>query len=282
MKFLSNAHTHTPYCDGKSSLREVIREARRLGFVSLGFSGHADQGFDFDYSMSDGRQAAYEHELRALQRELNTGEGPRLWIGLEQDALVPGARKMQNKARFDYILGSTHYLTRDFHGQAVAADGRFDTLQSYVWEVFSGDWMAMIQRYYDLHVSMLLGDRPDIIGHFDLVRKWAEAAGLFDASSMAYRQIAFSALEKAFPCGGVLEVNTGGMARGYLKETLPSKELLAAWREMGGQVTVTSDSHNAALLDFGLDEALVLLRALGYRSVQRLGTGDELWETLEL
>lgn len=282
MRFLSNAHTHTTYCDGKNSPGELIREARKMGFVSLGFSGHGDQGFDFAYSMSDGKQEAYERELRALQGEQKAGEGPRLWVGVEQDALTPRGRKAQNKARLDYILGSTHYLTLDFHGRVVAADGGFDILRAYVQEVHRGDWMAMVQRYYDLHVDMLLHDRPDIIGHFDLVRKGAEAGGLFDAGSMAYRRRALSALERALPCGDVLEVNTGGMARGYLKAPNPSRELLGAWREMGGQVTITSDCHDAAFLDFGLDDALGLLRELGYRSVQRLGTGESLWDTLEL
>lgn len=281
MRFLSNAHTHTPYCDGKSSPQEMIREARRLGFVSLGFSGHGDQGFDFAYSMSYGKQEAYERQLRAMQEELSTGEGPRLWVGLEQDALTPPEKKAQNRARLDYILGSTHYLDRDFHGQVVAADGDSETLAAYAQEVFQGDLMAVVRRYFDLHVEMLLEDRPHIIGHFDLIRK-SSGSGLFDAGSKAYRGIALEALERALPCGGVMEVNTGSIARGYLEEPYPSLELLGAWREMGGPVTLTSDCHDAALLNFGLDETLLTLRALGYRSVLRLGTANALWEAVEL
>lgn len=282
MQFLSNAHTHTPYCDGRSGIPEMIRQAQRLGFVSLGFSGHGDQGFDFAYSMSHGRQEAYERHLRALQGEMDQGEGPRLWVGLEQDGLTPPEQKVRNRARFDYILGSTHYLEQDFHGRAVAADGPAHILAAYIREVFQGDGIALARRYFDLHTAMLLEDRPQIIGHFDLVRRAAEVGALFDSSAPAYRAAALQALERAFPCGAVLEVNTGGMARSGMKEPYPSWELLGAWREMGGQVTLTSDCHDAALLNFGLEETLSALGDLGYARVLRLGTGEALWESLEL
>ncbi len=283
MRFLSNAHTHTPYCDGRTPPAEMIAEAARLGFVSLGFSGHADQGFDDDYSMGHGKQEEYRKELRALQaRQRNTGEGPCLWVGLEQDGLVSAAQKAENRTLFDYVLGSTHYLCGDFHGEPVAVDGDLAALKAYAKEACGGDWMGVAKAYFDAHVAMLLKDRPHIIGHFDLVRKHAKAAGLFDPDLAAYRRLALEALTAAYPCGGVLEVNTGGMARGFVTEPYPTFELLARWRELGGAVTLTSDCHEKRLLSAGLDEAMERLKALGYRTVLRLGTGRELWEEVAL
>lgn len=280
MKFLSNAHTHTTYCDGKNTAREMLKAARQCHFLSLGFSGHADQGFDFGYSMGGGRQESYLRELRALQAELKEKqEQPRLWVGLEQDALVPLAQKLQNRERFDYILGSTHYLSADFYGQPVAVDGDVGVLMAYVEEVYAGDMLAMAQAYFDAHVNMLRVDRPDVIGHFDLVRKHASTLHL--RGSAAYPQMALAALESAYAIGGVLEVNTGGMARGYMREPFPSKELLLAWREMGGAVTLTSDCHDAALLDYGFENMLSQLKEWGYKAVLRLGTGEALWEAVE-
>ena len=52
MKILSNPHTHSLYCDGKSTIAEMADSARKLGFVSLGFSGHGHQNFDVRFSMS--------------------------------------------------------------------------------------------------------------------------------------------------------------------------------------------------------------------------------------
>ena len=64
MKFLSNAHTHTTYCDGRSDIQTLVSKAQALGFVSLGFSEHGYQDFDPDYSMSAETQQAYLAELR--------------------------------------------------------------------------------------------------------------------------------------------------------------------------------------------------------------------------
>ena len=66
MRFLSNAHTHSTFCDGKNPPEEMIRAAEKLGFVSLGFSGHASQGFDLEYSMTAETQRAYFETVRAL------------------------------------------------------------------------------------------------------------------------------------------------------------------------------------------------------------------------
>ena len=162
----------------------------------------------------------------------------------------------------------------------MAVDGSFAILQTYVEDALHGDWMRMFRIYYENLSSMLCKDRPQIIGHFDLVRKQPQLAGFF--TSPAYRRIALNALERSRACGGVLEINTGGMVKGKMSDPHPSGELMGAWLEMGGAVTVTSDCHDAAFLNFGLDRLLVTLKRIGYRSVQRLGAGDALWETIEL
>lgn len=77
MRFLSNAHTHSTFCDGKNPPEEMIRAAERLGFVSLGFSGHACQGFDWEYSMTAETQKAYLETVRTLGRTAKL----RVWAG---------------------------------------------------------------------------------------------------------------------------------------------------------------------------------------------------------
>ena len=58
------------------------------------------------------------------------------------------------------------------------------------------------------------------------MRKYALSESLFDETSPEYRRLALDALERAFPCGGVLEVNTGAIARGYRDDPYPTAELL--------------------------------------------------------
>ena len=155
-------------------------------------------------------------------------------------------------------------------------------LRRYVDEVYHGDGLAMVRDYYAIEETALLRDRPQIIGHFDLLRKYAASLSLFDEADPAYRRLALSALERAFPCGGVLEINTGGMARGYLTTPYPTLELLCAWRELGGRITLTSDCHDRRYLAHAFPQAAALARQAGFRTALRLGTGTELWEEAEL
>jgi len=282
MKFLSNAHTHTTYCDGASTVEEQLSAARRLGFVSLGFSGHAMQGFDWHYCMSEEGQREYRARLRALQlKHARLELTPKLYVGLEQDALVPPEEKERNRADFDYIITSTHYFPEPLDGAWVAVDGPPDLLKRCVAEHFGGDAYAMAQAYYALHGAAVEADRPDIIGHFDLVRKYADRLGL-DTGLPEYRAAALAALAQAHNGCKVLEVNTGGIARGYEKEPYPAAFLLDTWLDMGGDVTLTSDCHDARWLDCAFDGALALLRARGYRRVLRLSTGGGLWDEMKL
>ena len=263
MTFPSNAHTHSRWCDGADAIPAMVEAARALGFVSLGFSGHAWQGFDPDYSMAPDVQAGYFAELRALQAAPEPGF-PRLWAGLELDALAHPDCRRAACAEADYLIGSAHYLCESYSGTSVAVDGDPALLRRYVDEVYHGDGLAMARDYFAIEVNALLRDRPQIIGHFDLLRKYAASLSLFEEADPAYRRLALRALERAFPCGGVLEINTGGMARGYRKTPYPALFLLREWREMGGQILLSADAHAASTLLHGYDEAAALARAAGF------------------
>lgn len=281
MTFPSNAHTHSRWCDGADAIPAMVEAARALGFVSLGFSGHAWQGFDPDYSMAPDVQAGYFAELRALQAAPEPGF-LRLWAGLELDALAHPDCRRAACAEADYLIGSAHYLCESYGGAPVAVDGDPVLLRRYVDEVYHGDGLAMARDYFAIEITSLLRDRPQIIGHFDLLRKYAASLSLFDEADPAYRRLALSALERVFPCGGVLEINTGGMARGYLTTPYPTLELLCAWRELGGRITLTSDCHDRRYLAHAFPQAAALARQAGFRTALRLGTGTELWEEAEL
>ena len=279
MTFVSNAHTHSRWCDGLDAIPDMVEAARALGFVSLGFSSHARQGFDPAYSMAPDAQAGYFAELRALQGEPGL---PRLWAGLELDALAHPDCRREAFAHADYVIGSAHYLCESYSGVPVAVDGDPVLLRRYVDEVYHGDGLAMARDFFAIEVNALLRDRPQIIGHFDLLRKYAARLSLFDEADPAYRRLALSALEQAFPCGGVLEINTGGMARGYLTTPYPTLELLCAWHELGGQITLTSDCHDRRYLAHAFPQAAALARQAGFRTALRLGVGNALWEETAL
>jgi histidinol-phosphatase (PHP family) len=77
----------------------------------------------------------------------------------------------------------------------------------------------------------------------------------------------------------IFEVNTGAMYRYNKSEPYPSKNLLMELKKRGGEVLLTSDSHDAASLCYAFDEMRDVLKSCGFTYQKRLtknGFIDEL------
>ena len=273
MSILSCAHTHTPFCDGKTPASDMARAALEKGFVSLGFSSHAPQTFDPGYCISPDREAQYKAQILELRREYAGRMA--VYLGIERDLYA-----CVSPDGYDYFIASVHYFAHP-DGHHTAIDGHPEDLQAYVDTFCGGDALIMAARYYSLLRDYVLRDRPAIIGHFDLLRKNNAALHFLDEDSRAYRSLALDALRPLADTGALLEVNTGAMARGYLPTPYPSAFLLAEWKNWGGEVIVNSDCHDVRFLDAGYREAESLLLSLGYGHAVRLGK-NALWERFSL
>lgn len=272
MSILSSAHTHTTYCDGKSTAGEMAKAAWERGFVSLGFSGHTPQHFDTAYCMSMAGMEQYKRDVRALQKEYQGRMT--IYLGTERDRFA-----CVSADGFDYFIGSVHYIPwgNDF----APVDGDPVPLARYLKEECGGDGLLFVKRYFALLRDYILTAHPAIIGHFDLVRKNNAVLHYLDEESPAYKRMALEALEPLVQTGAILEVNTGAIGRGTLTTPYPASFLLKAWKEWGGEVMVNSDCHSADKIDVYYPQAEEMLRALGYQHAVRLGQ-NTLWERFSL
>ncbi|MBR6614460.1 MAG: hypothetical protein IKK95_00605 [Lachnospiraceae bacterium] len=66
---------------------------------------------------------------------------------------------------------------------------------------------------------------------------------------------------------GLIEVNTGAIARGWRKTPYPADYLLQTLLEEGGKPVLGSDSHDQSNLIFHFDETIELLKQIGFRQV---------------
>jgi len=264
MKLTSSTHNHSTLCDGKNTPEEMVQAALDAGFTDFGFSGHSHTPFDRGYCIRS--ETAYISTLRTLQKQYAGRLG--IAVGLEQDYYAP----TQNRAALDYIIGSVHYL-HSAAGTYYAVDGSAQELERCIQEQFSGSAIEMVRAYYALVADHVRRDRPEIIGHFDLVKKNNRDNRFFDENSTAYREIALAALDACAETGAIFEVNTGGMFRGYCPEPYPARFLLEALQEKGARVTVNADAHCAEAICYAFDEMLSLLREVGFPSVTVLENG---------
>ena len=275
-RVLSSAHVHTTFCDGRSTAEEMARTAYELGFVSLGFSSHAPQTFDHAYCIDPAREDEYIAEIRRIQKEYEGRMA--VYLGIERDL-----QSCADPEKYDYFIAAVHYYMKP-DGSFCAVDGPAEAVQRYVDEYCGGDGLKMAQQYFSMMRDYVTGSKPQIIGHFDLIKYNNSRLHLYDEDAPAYRNMALEALRAMRETDALLEVNTGGIARGYMDDPYPSEFLLRAWKEWGGEVIINSDCHFAKLLDAAYDKAEQLLLSVGYDHALRLSRYPDkgMWETFSL
>jgi len=136
--------------------------------------------------------------------------------------------------------------------------------------VYGGDVRALVERYYALVAEMAAEAKPDIIGHFDVVKKNNRNADYFREDEPWYRAAVLSALEAVARSGSVVEINTGGIVRNTSGAFYPSEWILREARGMGIPTMVNADAHRPQDIDGCFDQAAALLRGVGYSSQRQL------------
>lgn len=260
MKRLSNAHTHTSYCDGTATPAEMAAAAYRLGFAALGFSGHSFCPAD-GFGMDAAALAAYKSEVAALRREY-AGKMP-IFCGLELDSMTP----MPAPGEFAYLIGSVHNVTAP-DGEVWPVDMSAEVTAEAI-KAFGGDPYAYTAAYFAAVDEMLTTRRVDVVGHFDLVAKFNAAGRFFDETAPAYRKAAAQVLERHAD-EFVFEINTGGMSRYGLRRPYPDYWLWDILKAHHTPVIIATDSHAPATLDFQLAEMWERAESFGLKVVDIL------------
>lgn len=256
-------HTHTTYCDGKSTPREMVEAAYRMGFTDFGVSGHADFSmFEPDFGMDDEKLRRYTEELQELREEYRGKMN--LYIGIELDGLGPIQKA-------EYAIGSTHALIKN--GEYVSVDDTEEKLADAVEKLWHGDWYAFAREYFETEAKIYERTNCDFIGHFDLLTKFNEGYKHFDETKEEYLEPAITALRKLAGQGLPFEINTGAMSRGYRTAPYPSMLLLKELKACGGRIMINSDSHSADTIGYAFKQAEELALACGFRSVCALKPG---------
>ena len=268
----SSVHCHSTMCDGKNTLQDMASAACAQGLTTLGFTGHSYTQRDREYCMSPSRTAQYKATIAKLKTEYKGKVD--ILCGIEWDILSEDKR-----TGYDYWIGSAHHLYGKNTGKYYEIDFRPQDLWDCINDDFDADPLAAVEAYF-AEVEKVAALKPDILAHIDLIKKLNANGEFFDEESPRYKAAALKALQAAKDNDCLLEVNTGGVYRGYRKDFYPGPWLLGEWQKMGGKVIITSDSHDINSLTFGFDEAAAAIKAAGFTSVEVL-TGNG-FETQEL
>lgn len=248
------------YCDhGNSTLREMLDAAVEVGYHTFGIAEHAprvEPRFLYSEEIRRGWDVAKlrcDFDAYAEATCLLVDEyADRLNIlrGFEAE-VVPADRYVElmlswrEQYHFDYMVGSVHWLG--------------DQITDYSQELFDEvlktypSLEALAVRYYERVAEMVRSLRPDVVGHIDVIRKYARVHGPVDTP--AVRDAADGALEAIRDAGTIIDVNTGAYRRGF-DVPFPAPWLLErATRDFAIGVCFGDDSHSVEQVGAGILEA---------------------------
>lgn len=266
MEWKRNFHTHTVYCDGKNTPEEMVEEAVKKHFSALGFSGHAYTAFDTSYCMDDEAYGKYLEDLTRLREEYRG----RIQIlkGLEYDYYAD-----QSCEGLDYTIGSVHYVK--VNGKYYPVDESPECTERIIAEC-GGDAMTYAELYFETVADVVRKTGCDIIGHFDLIKKFnRNGVMLVDEHHPRYVAAWKKAVAQLIPFGKPFEINTTPISWREDGEMYPSLEILQEIHRLGGKVTISSDAHDRKYLDRGFAEAVQMAKAAGFEKATVLGDTTE-------
>ena len=246
---ISNFHTHSCFCDGKNTPREMVEAALAAGCPAIGFSGHSNTPFDPGYCMDADREKAYRQAVLALKEEYRGKI--RIYLGLEQDY-----ESLPADSCYEYVIGSVHYVKKD--GAYLSIDDTPEILKNGVERLYGGDYLRLCEDFFSREENVVRKTGCQVVGHFDLITKFNEKHPAFSQEDPRYRRAALAALDSLLDQDAVLEINTGAISRGWCSHPYPSEFLLEHMGKRKAKVILSSDAHRAEDLLYGLEDAIIL------------------------
>lgn len=262
MTGLYDNHNHSQFSfdGGRTSVEKTVNSAIGKGLAGVCFTDHCDffvppmkaQHEEYVPEVFDveARNAEIDKVNAKCPQDFHVFKG--IEIGVQKSERDKIAAHLE-KYSFDEIIASVHYLddTDPFWG------GYYE---GKTWRYAYGHYLETL---YDEMVW--LGDRFDIMGHYDYVTRYAP----YPECSILYKDfpdILDSMLRYLAENGKALEINTKTYQDFKGRTPVLDKNILMRYRELGGEIiSLGSDSHDADRVGFNFERAAALVSRCGFR-----------------
>jgi len=248
------------------TLEDIILAYIRKGFSWVGITEHMpptedrwryrdEQEAGLSARFLYDRFADYMIECRRLQEKYRSSL--RMFAGMETE-IYPGAtdyiRQLRREFSIDYIVGSIHHVDGvNFDGSAMEYETAVNA---------SGGVIPFYRRYFDIQYEMLQELKPDVVGHFDLVRlfdpDYGEHLSHPDIRSRIERN-----LKLVSGLGLILDVNVRALVKGA-GEPYPTRWILEQAGALGIAAVPGDDSHGLDTVGLYIETAVGMLAELGF------------------
>lgn len=273
-------HSHSHFDDGNGSLEEYVKQALQLNFAAFGFSGHTPMPKDDNWHIRQADFLRYVEEAGRLKEHYR--HQIELYLGLEFDYLehehfLQGSQQLEF---LDYTIGSLHYFYCDSEHGYLSFDGSRTDFELLLEVRFKGEIRQMVEHYFALQIEMVKNHSFGFLAHCDLIKKLNTDNRYFSTLAPWYREASRELLVAVKHSGHRLEINSGGLARGAVKELYPAPEIIADAIELQIPLVLCSDAHRSSHIGHYFSEARAILSQLGATSICTL-KGNQ-WQTQPL
>lgn len=244
-------HSHNSF-DSKSTIIKFCNEAIEKGIKEICFTEHFSvDARDVSYNVLDYEK--YNQEIR-FSKEI---VGNKLIIKKGLEIGEPHIKEYEldlneqlSKMDLDFIIGSIHNI---------------DGIKLRTFINNNEDKDIYVEYFKEVYEMVKVSD-IDVIGHLDLMKRYAyKTLGNYDFKK--YYDIIEKILKLCIKRNIGIEINTSGL-RSELNETLPSKEIIKLYKDLGGEIiTIGSDSHDYKDVGYSFNKALEILRLYNYKYV---------------
>lgn len=262
MTGLYDNHNHSQFSfdGGRTSVGKTVNSAIGKGLAGVCFTDHCDffvppmkakyEEYVPEVFDVEARNAEIDKVNAKCPQDFHVFKG--IEIGVQKSERDKIAAHLE-KYSFDEIIASVHYLddTDPFWG------GYYE---GKTWRYAYGHYLETL---YDEMVW--LGDRFDIMGHYDYVTRYAP----YPECSILYKDfpdILDSMLRYLAENGKALEINTKTYQDFKGRTPVLDKNILMRYRELGGEIiSLGSDSHDADRVGFNFERTAALVSKCGFR-----------------
>ncbi len=266
-----NFHTHSTYCDGKSTLNEIAQQAALLNFNSLGFSSHAPLPFACKWCMN---QEAFDQYVAEIQSLKNSTTEIEIYSGLEIDYIPNVIGPHLFKDKLDYTIGSIHFVEQFENGKRWEIDGTHHSFLEGLSEIFKDNFKEAVVRYFELTREMMANSIPTVVGHLDKIKIQNITGKFFNETDSWYQHEIKKTLDIIDQYGGIVEVNTRGIYQKKSTTTYPSPWVLELIHQKKIPITVSSDAHHKDDLINCFQETLSDLMQIGFQEIHSIKNGQ--------
>lgn len=247
-------HLHTGCShDAEGSIIETCEAAVKAGLREICITEH------LDFEPTDDCYGYFDYDL--IKNEIDAARiafAGKLEIrfGAEFDFIPKYRSQIRDSAAsmdFDFILGAVHWIN--------------ETPLVFPDECFAGkSAIEAYTPYFETVLALVETGIFDSLAHLDICKRHGmRFYGAFDLKP--FSEIIDRILRGVIERDMCLEVNSSGLRRGS-GETFPGRPILQRYYDMGGRlITVGSDSHNPENVGFGINQAIDLIKEVGFGEI---------------